>query len=93
MRFFFLMVMKRERDEAQEQIRIAEARINQLSQEFQQQQRRYQQRIEYAELRAREAEAQLQESQLHWIIPKHDIELTEEKLGTGAWGEVKAAFF
>ena len=44
-------------------------------------------------MRAREAEAQLHEVQSHWIIPKSEIELTKEKLGNGAWGEVKVAKF
>ena len=50
-------------------------------------------KVEYAEFRAREAEAQLHELQSHWIIPARDINLTEEKLGTGAYGEVKVATF
>lgn len=47
--------------------------------------------MEYAELRAREAEDQ--ETQSHWIITKSEIELTKDKLGSGAWGEVKVAKF
>ena len=75
--------------EHQEQIRIGEERANQLSLEIQQ----YQRRVEYAELRATDAEVQLRESQSHWVVPKDDIELTEESLGTGAYGEVKVALF
>ena len=68
--------------EAQENYSVADNRANQL-----------QRRVEYAELRAAEAEAQLHESQSYWIIPKSDIKLTEEKLGTGAYGEVQVAVF
>ena len=44
-------------------------------------------------MRAREAEAQLHEVQSHWIIPRSEIELTEEILGQGAWGKVEVATF
>ena len=68
-------------------------RAKQLSQQLQQEQQQSRQRVEYAEVRAREAEAQLHEVQSHWIIPKSEIELTKEKLGKGAWGKVKVAKF
>ena len=57
------------------------------------QQQQLQERVEYNEVRARDAEAQLHEVQSHWIIPKSEIELTKEKLGKGAWGKVKVAKF
>ena len=44
-------------------------------------------------MRAREAEAELHEVQTYWIIPRSEIELTEEMLGQGAWGNVKVAKF
>ena len=53
----------------------------------------YQERVKYAELRAKEAEEKLDELQSHWIIPRSEIELTKEKLGRGAWGKVKVAKF
>ena len=71
----------------------AEDRADQLSQQVQQEHQRSQERVEYAEVRTREAEAQLQEVQSHWIIPKSEIELSEETLGQGAWGNVKVAKF
>ena len=57
------------------------------------QHQRSQERVEYAEVRAREAEAELHEVQTYWIIPRNEIELTEEMLGQGAWGNVKVAKF
>ena len=67
--------------------------LEQEHQQLQQEQQRSLERVEYAEVRAREAEAQLHEVQSHWIIPRSEIELTEEMLGQGAWGKVKVAKF
>ena len=33
------------------------------------------------------------EEQLHWVVKREEVELTEEVLGTGGWGEVKVAKF
>ena len=37
--------------------------------------------------------AERREEQPHWVIKKEEVELTEEVLGRGAWGEVKVAKF
>ena len=79
----------RERDSLSQQFQQQQ----QLSQQLQQEQQQSRKRVEYSEVRAREAEAQLHEVQSHWIIPKSEIELTKEKLGKGAWGKVKVANF
>ena len=50
-------------------------------------------RVQFAEVRARDAEEQLHQSQSFWRIPRQEIELTNEKLGKGAWGKVKVALF
>ena len=50
-------------------------------------------RVQFAEVRTRDAEEQLHQSQSFWRIPRQDIELTNEKLGKGAWGKVKVALF
>ena len=94
---------ERANQQSQQQQQRSQERIEKLLQECQQLQQERQQiqqehqrsleRVEYAELRAREAESQLHEVQSHWIIPKSEIELTEEMLGQGAWGKVKVAKF
>ena len=33
------------------------------------------------------------EEQPHWVVRREEVELTEEVLGTGGWGEVKVARF
>ena len=50
-------------------------------------------RLDYAEVRTRDAETQLQQLQSQWIIPRDEIELTGRELGTGAYGTVKVATF
>ena len=90
-----------ERDEIVDQLSQQVQREQQLSQQLRQEQQqqhqqeyqRAQDRVEHAEVRAREAEAQLHQVQSHWVIPRNEIELTEEILGHGAYGEVKVAKF
>ena len=37
--------------------------------------------------------AEGREEQPHWVVRREEVELTEEVLGTGGWGEVKVAKF
>ena len=70
--------------------------LDQLRQQLHQEQQRahvLRDRLEYSEVRARDAESQLQESRSHWVVPKSEIELTDNELGTGAYGTVKIASF
>ena len=90
----------RERDSLSQQFQQQQQLSQQLQQESQerieqllQEQQQPRERVEYSEVRAREAEAQLHEVQSHWIIPRSEIELTKEKFGKGAWGKVKVANF
>ena len=34
-----------------------------------------------------------QQGQLHWVVSKEEITITQEVLGCGAYGEVKVAVF
>lgn len=56
----------------------AEGRADQLSQQLQLEQQR---------------SRQLAQQESHWIVQRHEIMLTREKLGKGAWGKVKVAMF
>ena len=69
---------------------------DQLRQQLHQEQQRahvLRERLEYAEVRARDCESQLHESRSHWVVPKSEIELTDNELGTGAYATVKVASF
>ena len=37
--------------------------------------------------------AEGREEQPHWVVRREEVELTEEVLGRGGWGEVKVANF
>ena len=71
----------------------AEERVHLLSEQLQQEQSRHCEREEYLEMRARDAEAQLVDSQSQWIVSRNEIEITEDELGRGAWGSVSVAKF
>ena len=102
-KFFLLKEIEKESGEAVDQLSQQvqrEQQLSQLQQEHQQLQQQHEEDcqrsrevVEYAEVRAREAEAQLHQVQSHWVIPRREIELTEEKLGQGAYGEVFFCFF
>ena len=37
--------------------------------------------------------AEGREEQPHWVVRREEVELTEEVLGRGGWGEVRVAKF
>ena len=43
--------------------------------------------------RAEEAEAEARALQSHWVVPRREIQLTNEELGRGGWGAVMVANF
>ena len=71
---FLLKEIENQRDEVVEH-------LQQEQQQHEQECQRSREAVEYAEVRAREAEAQLHQVQSHWVIPRSEIELTKEKLG------------
>ena len=73
-----------------------------LQKQLQDQDERKQQHLQYSQERERvlrQANATLQQQvqqlqdQSHWVVRREEIEMTEEVLGKGGWGEVKVAKF
>ena len=73
--------------EAERRAREAEGKL-QISEERATQAER---RVQQAEQHAREAERRGDER--HWVVQRREIDITEESLGGGGWGEVKVARF
>ena len=83
-------------------LRQANATLQQQVQQLQDQEERRQQQLQYSQERERvlcQANATLQQQvqqlqdQSHWVVRREEIEMTEEVLGKGGWGEVKVAKF
>ena len=76
----------------QRELRDYEDRERLLQQQLQNQEEREQQTHQVNATLQQHVQQQLQE-QSHWVVRREEIEMSEEVLGKGGWGEVKVAKF
>ena len=88
--------------EAERRVHVVEERATETERRMHEAERRVQEvkeRATQAERRAQTEQQHTREAESrgtnerHWVVQRREIDLTEESLGGGGWGEVKVARF